>query len=147
MNKIIIGTNILGLLFLLIGFYLTIKSLASSDWNKVEGTIVGSKISSQVTLSNQNTYTGRDHQIQYTASIVYEYQVDGVTYQNRRFSIGAGDSVKGGFKQRDDAREWLVQSAYKTGNKVIVYVNPNNAQDAVISKGFNFYALIPIIMA
>ena len=99
MKNISIGFNVLGLLFLLMGVYLIVKSLASSDWNKVEGTIVGSKISSQVTLSNQGTYTGRDHQIQYTASIVYEYQVDGVTYQNSRFSIGAGDNVKGGLSK------------------------------------------------
>lgn len=147
MKNISIGFNVLGLLFLIMGVFLIISAISSSDWNQVEGTIVNSKIGSQLEISNLNTYTRKNDQIQYYIKVLYQYHVDGVTYQNSRFSIGEGDSVKGGFNEKNDASEWLSQSIYKKGNKVTVYVNPNDPEKTVLSKGFNFYTLIPIIMS
>jgi hypothetical protein len=137
------GFGVLGLIFLFMGIYVTLQALASNDWNQVEGTIINSKIRTHVNISNT---TGQDHQKQYSINVVYDYKVEDIAYQQSRYSIGEGDSIKSGFKQKANAKQWLAQSDYKIGNKVTVFVNPSDNEDTVLSEGFNFSALIPIIM-
>ena len=137
------GFGVLGLIFLLMGIYITIAAFSSSDWKQIQGTLIKSEIRNDTSVSRN---TGQDFQKQYKINVVYQYFVDGIAYQKTRFSIGQGDTIESGFKQKADAREWLSQSDYTKDNTIVVYVNPNDHEDTVLKPGFDFTNLIPIIM-
>ena len=76
----------------------------------------------------------------------YQYQVDGITYNQTRFSLGSGDTVEGGFNEKQDAKEWLKNSPYKIGKPVTIYVKPGDPEETVISSGLNWGTYVPLII-
>ncbi len=143
MNGIFKGFLALGVIFIAIGIYLLVLAITNSDWDQIQGKIIKTNISSDVTLSN---YTGRNHQIQYAVNLTYAYSINGASYQNTRVSIGSGDTLKGGFQEKSNAREWLSNSSYTIGNEVTVFVNPDSPKDTVLETGINIGTIIPIIL-
>jgi hypothetical protein len=142
MNKIFKGLMLLGLFFIGLGGYFIVVALDSKSWNQVEGEIT--EIIIPASMSNAGSATQRH--LEYRVEMTYKYQVDGKSYQNRRFSTGNGDTVERGFNNKAKAREWLKSSPYSTGKNVTVYVNPNDAEMTVLSTGINIATIAPILI-
>lgn len=133
---------LIGLLLAGFGVYFIYEANSSKSWNQVAGTVAKTKIVRKTSRSgNSGTY-----RTEYNVNIKYQYQVDGVTYNKTRFSLGTGDTVKGGFSNREDAQKWLDESPYHSGRPVTVYVKPGDTQESVLSSGINIGTIVPLIM-
>lgn len=132
----------IGLFFFSFGIYFIYEAKASTSWDQVEGKITNTRVAMRSTRSGNST----NYRYQYDAVMSYSYQVDGVTYHNNRFSLGSGDTIKGGFNEKQEAREWLKNSEYKIGRPITVYVKPGNPEETVISSGLNWGTFVPLIL-
>lgn len=72
-------------------------------------------------------YTGSKGRIYYRASFSYRYQVNGQTYEGRRYRYDGHPS----FSSEDEANQMML--AHPPGSDVQVYYNPNDPADAVLS--------------
>jgi hypothetical protein len=84
--------------------------------------------------------------LEYYIKITYAYAVDGQEYQSSRFSLGTGQTVEGGFKERSKARDWLRASPYQLNQPIAVHVAPQDPTNTVISAGIRFATWIPVIV-
>ncbi|MEZ5470908.1 MAG: DUF3592 domain-containing protein [Marinicella sp.] len=132
----------IGLFFFSFGIYFIYEAMASTSWDQVEGKITNTRIAMRSSRSGNST----NYRYQYDATMTYQYQVNGIIYQNNRFSLGSGDTIKGGFNEKQQAREWLKKSVYKIGRPVTVFVKPGNPEETVISSGLNWGTFVPLIL-
>ncbi len=132
----------LGLLFFGFGCYFIFETLASTNWDQVEGEIISTRISTG--FGNVNDPIHR-YKI-YSVEVTYEYEVAGKLFQNNKYSMGSGSTVKGRFNEKSEARKWLKNSDFSTGKKVKVYVKPNRPSETVLSTGINIGTIGPILM-
>jgi hypothetical protein len=142
MNKVNKGLMVLGLLFIGLGIYFIVVALASKTWDQVQGQIISAKIPAR--LSNSGSATQRH--LVYHIEVTYSYEVEGKTYTNSRFSTGTGNTVEGSFNKKAKAREWLKSSEYSKGKDVIVFVNPKDSKNSVLSSGINIGTVVPIFI-
>jgi len=133
---------VLGLLLIGLGVYFIFVALASKAWDKTPGQIISTKI--PASLSTAGSATQRH--LEYRIEVKYSYEVAGKTYTNSRFSTGRGNTVEGGFYEKNKAREWLKNSDYSKGKNVTVYVNPKDSSISVLSAGINIGTVMPIII-
>jgi hypothetical protein len=94
------------------------EARASESWPSVQGIVVSSSVQST---------NDRDDDPYYSASVTYEYSVDGVTYSCGRVSY---DTTRGRLK---DAQEKVKR--YPKGKQVEVHYNPGNPDVAVLEPG------------
>ncbi|MEZ5496816.1 MAG: DUF3592 domain-containing protein [Gammaproteobacteria bacterium] len=132
----------LGLFLLSFGIYFIYEAVASTSWNQVEGKITNTRIAMRSTRSGNST----NYRHQYDVTMTYEYQVNGIKYQNSRFSLGSGSTIEGGFNEKQQARDWLKNSEYKIGKAITVYVKPGQPEETVISSGLNWGTFVPMIL-
>lgn len=111
MKAVMIGLMIFGLYLLGFRCYFVFETLASTNWDQVEGRIINTKTPASISMAGSTT----QRHVVYRIEATYEYQVNGSTYENSYFSLGNGGTVKGGFNTRSEAREWLANSDYRAG--------------------------------
>ncbi|HOP22811.1 MAG TPA: DUF3592 domain-containing protein [Gammaproteobacteria bacterium] len=132
----------LGLYFFLFGVWFVYEAVESTSWPQVEGKITNTSVIARSSRSGNS----KNYSIQYIVKMYYQYQVDGITYNQTRFSLGSGDTVEGGFNEKQDAKEWLKNSPYKIGKPVTIYVKPGDPEETVISSGLNWGTYVPLII-
>ncbi|GJM06207.1 MAG: hypothetical protein DHS20C09_22030 [marine bacterium B5-7] len=96
---------------------------AAANFVSVLSTILDTTVT-QTTVRNATT-TGNTRT--YVPSIHYEYEVDGKTYQSKRYKY-LGD----GYSNTQDAQS--IVDGYPVGSKQTAYYNPNNPSEAVLHK-------------
>lgn len=142
MTKTYKGLMLLGILLIGLGGYFIAVALASKSWDQIEGEIMNTRI--PASLSNAGS-TAQRH-LEYRIEVTYKYDVDGRPYTNSRFSMGTGNTVEGGFNEKTKARDWLQNSDFSTGKKVIVYVKPDDPETSILSTGINIGTIAPILI-
>lgn len=92
---------------------------AAQSWPGTLGTVLMSTVQSRRTGNSTSTYP----------AVVYQYEVNGKTYQNQR--IKAGEQF---FNVRVMGEAQATASRYPVGAQVMVYYNPANPQESALEK-------------
>lgn len=91
-----------------------ITSRSYGDWQSTRGVVTVSQLINQSTLPAEN----------HSSQVIYDYEVDGVTYRSTTISHGFADgSLSAGHN--------LVET-YPKGTEVTVYYDPYNPEDSVL---------------
>lgn len=119
---------VIGLLTLAAGLREYRASLAAADWPAADGTII---------ISGTAQVQQRGRMLVYidAARLVYDYTVDGATYENDRIDLG-DKPVKADSKE---GRALLEQ--FPVGERVPVYYNPAAPADSVLLRDLQVGAL------
>ncbi|MGV6853254.1 MAG: DUF3592 domain-containing protein [bacterium] len=144
MKKVSIGIMFFGLVFVIIGVYFVVHQKLT-QWETATGSISQSTIKKHLTAHAGNV-SNLAPRWTYTVEIGYRYNVDEKDYFNTRFSLGTGKTVKDGFSNEQQAKNWLDQSEYKRGQSITVYYNPTDPKDSLIQTSTSIETLIPIFM-
>ena len=142
MNKGFWAMLVLGGLLLATGVWMLSTALASTSWPVVEGTVVSSNVASRYVNSRQ---TG-SRKLEYYIRVTYRYEVNGISHQSQRHSLGMGNTFEDGFYDKAEAQAWLAQSPYQRNQAIKVHVDPNDPTNTVISAGIGFATWIPLIL-
>jgi len=142
MHKFAIGLMVLGGILILIGIWIVTTAMASSDWPVVEGRILDAQVKSRFSQTSSTT----NRRLEYYVEVRYGYQVDGKTYRAKRYSLGTGHTVKAGFKNSAEAREWVATSPYRVGENVAVHVDPDDPENTVIHAGILWSTWVPVML-
>jgi hypothetical protein len=108
-----------------------LKILDARDWNAVACTVVSSRVQSH----------SSDDGTTYSVDILYAYEVNGREFRANRYNFMGGSSS--GY----DGKAQIV-AQYPPGAKSICYVNPEDANDAVLLRGFTpmmWIGLFPLV--
>lgn len=132
----------LGVLFLGIGLWLLSTAYASTLWPTVEGQVIETKVVGRI---SQGGSTLQRH-IEYSIEVTYQYEINHVSHQAKRYSLGTGDTVAGGFNEKSEARAWLKNSAFNNNPAVTVYVDPNDPNNTVLSAGIKWSTFMPVVL-
>lgn len=112
---------LVGILFVMIGFVLTLRAKAASRWPTTTGVMLKSELVERTTKQRTN-----DHQIRtytsYEPVVEYQYTVDGKVLTGRRLSFGLTRLPL------EKAQEVLKK--FPVNAQVPVYYNPRKASDA-----------------
>jgi len=106
-----------------------LKILDARDWNAVPCTVVSSRVKSH----------SSDDGTTYSVDILYSYEVNGREFRANRYHFMSWSSS--GY----DAKARIV-AQYPAGAKSTCYVNPEDANDAVLLRGFTpmmWFGLLP----
>lgn len=119
-----LGGFIFGGLFFLWGFTLFRRSRATAAWPAIQGWIMQSTVTTQFSQGSEDspdTYS-------YSPSVVYQYTVNGQTYQGTRITyVGQGyDSP---------AKAQAALAPYPAGQPVNVSFNPVKPHESVLVPG------------
>jgi hypothetical protein len=121
-------------IFLVIGigiFSLGARNLryawASGSWPSVPGTVSESTVKETAVRHRDSSSSDTD----YSARIVFGYQVNGIRYTTTTLHFGQTEGSS------DSSEAALRRFRYPEGAKVIVYYDPNNPEHACIEKGFD----------
>ncbi|HKQ63208.1 MAG TPA: DUF3592 domain-containing protein [Candidatus Polarisedimenticolaceae bacterium] len=98
------------------------RALQSRHWLETEAEIV-------------DTYVDADH----FPKVRYRYQLDGNTFEGTRLAI-----FERGYGLRSSARRVLMQ--YQVGQRIPVWVNPNDHGDAVLRRGGHGWAALGFLL-
>lgn len=104
-----------------------LEARASLSWPKTEGLITKSGVSETTTRTRDNNRNERVSR-SYSASIEYEFQVEGQTLRGSRVTI-----ISDQFGSKDYAR--AVSDRYPLGAKVSVSYNPADPNECVLEPG------------
>jgi hypothetical protein len=126
--------DIVGFLFMLVCFgafvcYFDLRAariLARQYQSQAYSSVKGEVLSGTVTQ-----WTGSKGTVHYRPSFSYRYQVNGQTYQGRRYRYDGHPS----FYKEAEANQ--VVAAHPNGSEIDVYYNPSNPADAVLSTGLD----------
>ena len=146
MKKITIGLWVLTAIFVVIGLFLVQEAISALTWQQTTATIIDSKVARQTHINTLNNSIRTRYD--YIVTAKYQYTFNNKQYTSSRYAIGPGDKIAGPYNEKSEAREWLKNSKYKIGNKINIYLNPNNPSESVISNKLHWSLLfVPFIMA
>lgn len=133
-----IGLSVIGLAMLLFGIYFIFLGDEVGRWPSTEGTIVDTRIRiwSPVRATFEEQRLKGDTK-EYYPEIEYQWTVDGVTYDGRRYKIGTTHRT---YRDRDDARE--AARRFIAGAPITVYYDPHAPSQAVIDTSKDWFALL-----
>lgn len=109
---------IIGACVLFFGFRSMGRAKASLEWPSVNGVVASSEIDKK----------RGDNGTTYSAEILYDYEVGGVTYSSNR--VGYGD-----FGSSDPSWARKVVNRYPQGKEVTVYYMPDKPEESTLEKG------------
>ncbi len=95
----------------------------SEDWPSVDGHVIAASVEHRSQSGSTRTRTT------YSASVTYDYAVDGVAYTGDRMAFGAGHG------SGDRAKAQRVVDRYAVGSAVTVHYRPANPSDSVLEPG------------
>ncbi len=98
------------------------KAQASLSWPSVEGKIMEQRVSRSEVHDEDGVH------ISYTPEVVFEYTVEGLSFQGQRIAFGSEPS----FSSHRKAEAFL--AAYPEDRAIMVYYNPEDPSDAVLSQ-------------
>jgi hypothetical protein len=115
---------IIGVICLLIGLYNTRKAFLAFKWLETQGVILKSEI--------ETRRVGPNHSRRYHALIIYEYSVQGQTYQSNRLSFS--DTFR-----KNPAESQSKIRLYPIGKRVTVFYNPKNPSEVILERSGNWF--------
>jgi len=126
--------NILGFIFLLACFgavvwFLDFRFARILAWQYRCEAFPGVK--GEVLSGTVTQWTGSKGRVQYHPTFLYEYEVDGRTYNGRRYRYDGHPS----FYNEAEAEQIVWE--HPKGSEIDVYYNPDNHADAVLSEGLD----------
>lgn len=98
------------------------KARASLNWPSVEGKITAQWVNRSEVHDEDGVH------IDYTPKVVFEYTAEGLSFQGQRIAFGSERS----FNSRKKAEAFL--DAYPKDGAIMVYYNPEDPSDAVLSQ-------------
>lgn len=119
--------------------------LSSGYWNEAKGVILAIDAEARGN-SSTNTFGHQSHDSFFVAKPTYEYWVGSERFVGESYQKGMIST----FKSREE-----VMSLFSVGEEVVVYYNPENPNEAVLSKeqkkssflGFGLFGLALLIVA
>ena len=130
----LIALIVFGLVFFALGCYgftHFIKQFMAgeraSSWLSVQGTITSSEVRVQPGSADRDGVTNPDT---YDATVVYRYEVNGVSYSSARVSYGGNSFYLEGSAKK-------IVSEYPPGSSIQVFYNPQNPQVSTLQRGYN----------
>ncbi|MFL7795005.1 MAG: DUF3592 domain-containing protein [Anaerolineae bacterium] len=120
---------VFGLIFAGIGLFMLIRgfidfrtSKASKEWPSVEGQVVVATVEMKVDQDEDGSTTN------YSPRVVYNYSISGQQYTSDQVVIGAR-------RWHTSQARAEVKLAYRSGQQVTVYYNPEKPAQAVLEAG------------
>ena len=122
---------------LAVGYFMFLKPVIminqSKNWQKINCKIVHSRVKS---------HSG-DKSTTYSVDILYTYKVNKKKYKSNRYDFFSGSSSSGYQAKKD------IINRYPRGKKAKCYINPDNPEEAVISREYRtdmmLFAIIPLV--
>ena len=147
-KKITIGLWVMTAIFVVIGLLVVQEAISALTWQQTTATIIDSKVmrQSHINTINNHIHTGYTR-YDYIVTAKYQYTFNNKQYTSSRYAIGTGDTISGPYNEKSEAREWLKNSKYKIGNKINIYLNPNNPSESVISHKLHWSMFVPFFIA
>ncbi|WP_198159740.1 DUF3592 domain-containing protein [Picosynechococcus sp. PCC 7003] len=139
-----LGLGILGGLLSIFGIYFLVIANQSLSWPSVQGSVVQTEIRRE-TRSKGSPGATLNTYVEYYVSVNYTYDVEGHSYFSSRYSLGEGDRVSRRYKERSDAEAEAI-SRFPEGTTVIVYYDPKQPTEAVLTTGWNWGTFTPLLM-
>jgi len=126
--------NILGFFFLLACFgafvwFLDVRFARILAWQYRSEAFPGAK--GEVLSGTVTQWTGSKGSVHYHPSFLYQYEVDGRTYNGRRYRYDGHPS----FYNEVEAKQIVAE--HPKGSEIDVYYNPDNPADTVLSRGLD----------
>jgi hypothetical protein len=120
---------VVGLVLLIYGGHLLIKSAQSASWPSAEGV---------VKTAEMGRHTG-DKSTTYSAEVTYEYTVDGKPFTGNKIRMVQVNNSDSSYASED-------LSNYAVGTKVKVYYSPSDSKDCVLEPGVHASSwLLPLM--
>lgn len=113
------------------------KSQEAKSWPTTEGKVISSEVDSRFSRSKGGTRSR--HKTNYSAKVLFEYDVDGKTYTSDKVSLAEYSS-----SVRSEAQQ--VVDKYPVNESVIVYYDPTNPEIAILEPGKLGGIVIPFII-
>jgi hypothetical protein len=120
--------------FILWGGYEIMAGYASKNWPLAEGKVTSSYVQKQVRSIKDSSKKPT-----YYPKVRYQYLVGGNRYTSDRISFSGGE----GGEKKSEAE--AVVDRYPSGQKVIVYYDPNDPQRAVLERGLIWKTFMPFV--
>lgn len=114
----------------------------SKSWPEAEGTIRAARVRWRTSSSDPNKMNPTR---EYHIEVTYRYEVDGVEYNNDRYSLGTGPRAGKTFRSDQEART-VASATYPLGRKIAVFYDPANPSSSVLSSGLNAGTYVPVIL-
>jgi len=144
LEKITTGLWVFAGLFVLLGIYLLFFASQARKWQELTATILDTKITTTVSQAGSPLIL---RHLTYNVEVEYAYKFADKTFVGDRYSIGTGTTVKGGWIDKSEARNWLKNSIYQPNQEIQIYVNTNNPAQSVIHNEIHWATLIPFVIA
>ncbi len=109
------------------------KATTAQTWPSVNGRVVEAYVAEDVQVDSEG-----DQNRVFAPRVVYEYEVNGQTYQNNRLRLGIESFIGSRRKVEQELARFPVGSAVK------VYYNPDNPAEAVLQPGVSSKAALVI---
>ena len=132
---------IIGVVLCVFGGQFVLKAQKTKNWQQTMATIA--RINLTETISSSSATNSKNT---FDISVSYHYQDKDKQYLSNKFSFGEGKTVKSRLKNKLIAQQWLASSPYKKGNKLNIYYDPENPQQAVIKTGASIWTFVPLII-
>lgn len=117
------------IIFFFLGLRPLVKIILARDWNETPCKIISSQVG-----SHRGSKGGRT----YSIDIIYSYEVNGRTYNSEDYYFL-------NFSSSGYSSKKAVVRKYPTGKTAVCYVNPNDPEEAVLNRGFEWVLLIGLI--
>jgi len=119
--------------FILWGGHEVMTGYASKKWPVAEGKVASSYVQKQVRSIKDSSKKPT-----YYPKVRYEYPVGGNRYAGERISFSGGE----GGEKKSEAE--AVAERYPSGQKVMVYYDPNDPARAVLQRGLIWKTFMPL---
>jgi len=128
------------IVLIVIGSINIYKAYNTTNWPSIKGRITSSEITTRSDTYRDSTTNRLRDETYYNAQIIYEYEINGITYSNDDVKVGGTI----GTNTTTWARETLNQ--YPKDKIVNVYYNPENPSQSVLEVGLHFSTWFPLAM-
>ncbi|MGD9639288.1 MAG: DUF3592 domain-containing protein [Alphaproteobacteria bacterium] len=109
-----------------------VKARESVDWLNVPGKIISSTLDVHRSVGTSSNTT-------YEAEVLYEYEVDGVVYNNNNVAYGF-------YSSSSPANPRKIVNRYPKDKQVVVYFKPDKPEESVLETGIQMQTLFTPIL-
>jgi hypothetical protein len=126
LSPLVVAMGAFGFVIALFGLALHRQASQAKKWPVVTGTI---KMSKPETYLSADSETGRTGPVTTSTTVSYAFRFNNVAYTNIHATVSSNNAAQSGWLMR------LFTGGYKAGDRVKVYVDPNNPSQATLNPG------------
>lgn len=117
-----------GLFLIRISLRTFLKLRGTKNWIVCHAKVISKQIKNETNVSNSEIgVSGRKRK--YIPEIIYDYDYQGKSYRNDQLKM-----IREAYSSKEKAEEQI--SSYTEKSEVMVFVNPDNPEEAVLNKNF-----------